>query len=62
MSGPKRVALVVGGGPAAGLNPNIWTFATEGRDYGLEPVGVIGGPEALVKGAETQFIRLGNLA
>jgi 6-phosphofructokinase 1 len=57
MSG-KKLALVVGGGPAPGINGVISSATIEALNHGLEVYGIIGGFKSLFEGKKDSFIPL----
>src|SRR4030081_3544966 len=49
----KRLAILVGGGPAPGLNSAISSVTIEARKMGLDVLGIYDGYEHLIDGDET---------
>ena len=56
MSNPKKLAILVGGGPAPGINSAISSATIEARKAGLAVIGVLDGFEHLIAG-DLQHVR-----
>ncbi|MCS7280009.1 MAG: diphosphate--fructose-6-phosphate 1-phosphotransferase [Desulfobacterota bacterium] len=54
----KKLALVVGGGPAPGINGVISAATIEASNHGLEVYGVVGGFKSLFEGNKGSFLPL----
>lgn len=54
----KRLAIVVGGGPAPGINGVISSATIEALNHGVEVFGVLGGFKSLLEGKKDNFIPL----
>jgi 6-phosphofructokinase 1 len=59
-NGGKKLAILVGGGPAPGINSVISAVTIEARNRGLGVIGVYDGFEHLIEG-DTSFIRTLNI-
>ena len=58
----KRLAIVVGGGPAPGINGVISAVTVEAVNRGIEVIGILDGFKWLFQGDAGKTIRLDKLA
>jgi 6-phosphofructokinase 1 len=56
-NGAKKLAILVGGGPAPGINSVISAVTIEARNSGLGVIGVYDGFEHLIEGDSSSYIR-----
>lgn len=54
----KKLGIIVGGGPAPGINGVISSATIEALNHGLEVYGIVGGFKSLFEGSLSNFTRL----